>query len=903
MRTQDEPRHQLDDEIPASLRREVRLLGDVLGRVIAESGGQKLFDDVERLRQATIALRREPISERRRAVLDIVNGFGLSRAEQVARAFTVYFQLVNLAEEHYRVRAVAQRSRDGATVDDSIEVAVASIRAHEGEDVLETLVDGLMVTPVLTAHPTEARRRAVVEALQRVAAQLQRYDDATLSRSQEADLQRRLHEEVAILWRTAQLRAQRPTPLDEVRRLMAVFDEALFRVVPVIYRELDRALSPDDVGLRPPMFAAFLRWGSWVGGDRDGNPSVTAEASREALAIQSEHLLRGLEAASRRIGRSLTASATSTPPSGHLLALLDDQTRAFPKQAAALRRRAPDQPHRQALTLLVERLQATRMAAPRQYPDPADFLDDLLVIQRSLHQAGAPRLAYGELQHLIWQAETFGFHFASLEVRQHSSVHAEVLEELAPGCSRDPARLERLAAGEWIPATAARTSLAREVLDTFAAMAGLQGQYGVEACRRYVVSFTRSAADLVAVRALARLAVPHHEFPLDVVPLFETHADLDGAVRVLDELLALPGEAARLDAGGRRLEVMLGYSDPAKDAGFLAANLAVFRAQAQLTDWARRHDVKLTLFHGRGGALGRGGGPANRAVRGQAPGSVAGRFKVTEQGEMIFARYRSVALASRHLEQVTNAVLASSTPSAEADGLKDRERFTALAGEMERAAQKAYRALVEQPGFAEFFARATPSAEIERLELGSRPDHRSLGTDLASLRAIPWVFAWGQSRCNLPGWYSLGSGLEAVAHGPGGLEELQAMYREWPFFTSLIENAEMSLVKADWLIAELYLQMGNRPDLAAQIEEEFRRTIELVLAITGRPRLLDNRPLLRRAVQLRNPYVDALSYLQLRYLQELRARPADEDEETLGRIAELVLVSVNGVAAGLQNTG
>ena len=391
-----------------------------------------------------------------------------------------------------------------------------------------------------------------------------------------------------------------------------------------------------------------------------------------------------------------------------------------------------------------------------------------------------------------------------------------------------------------------------------------------------------------------------------MVPLFESRADLERACDVLDEYLALPGAAAWLERRGRRLEVMLGYSDSAKDAGFLAANLALYRAQGALAAWAAARGIDLVLFHGRGGALGRGGGPAGRAVRGQAPGSVAGRFKVTEQGEVIYARYGNLAIGHRHLEQVTNAVLGASTTGAQAAVAAAEDRYLPTAAAMAAAAEAAWRGLVERDGFAEFFATVTPIKELGLLRIGSRPARRdgdkagAAGGDLVDLRAIPWVFAWSQNRCNLPGWYGLGTGLEVVAHQPQGLALLREMYAGWPFFRSLIENAEMSLAKADPLVAESYLELGGRPDLVAAIREEFRRTRALVTETTGAGRLLGHRPVLRQAVDLRNPYVDALSFLQVRFLTDLRNGLSGPEA---ARAADLVLLTVNGVAAGLQNTG
>jgi phosphoenolpyruvate carboxylase len=918
-------------EMPAPLRRDVRLLGRLLGRVLEEAGGPGLLEDVERLRRATIALRAADGGRRaaRERVLELVAGFDLDRAELVARAFTVYFQLVNLAEEQHRVRTLRERRLAGGSVRESFAAAVQEVTEAAGPDGLAALLDRLEVVPVLTAHPTEARRRAVVDALRRIAVELARLDTPRLPGDDEAAATRRLLEEITILWRTAQLRRDRPSPLDEVRSVMAVFDATLFRLVPAAYRALEQALAGEASGTRPPPFRPYLRWGSWVGGDRDGNPSVTADTTRATLAIQADHVLRGLEAVTRRVGHSLTVAGAATPPSPELLASLAADTAAFPGPARAIATRWPDEPYLTKLLLAAERLAATRAALiggagpAGGYRDAGEFLADLRLVQGSLAAAGAPRLAYGELQHLAWQAETFGLHLASLEVRQHADVHAEALAELRPGVAGEAAALDRLAAEGWgsgglkpsppenegsSDREAARPGrgAAAEVLDTLAAMAELQARYGPDACRRYVVSFSRSAADLAAVRALARLAVPDGSLELDVVPLFESRADLEKARDVLDEYLALPSARAWLERRGRRLEVMLGYSDSAKDAGFLAANLALYRAQGALAAWAAERGIDLVLFHGRGGALGRGGGPAGRAVRGQAPGSVAGRFKVTEQGEVIYARYGNLAIGHRHLEQVTNAVLGASTPGAQAALAAAEARFLDTATAMAAAAETAWRELVTQDGFAEFFATVTPIKELGLLQIGSRPASRggddgpgAIG-DLADLRAIPWVFAWSQNRCNLPGWYGLGTGLEVVAGRPGGLGTLREMYAGWPFFRSLIENAEMSLAKADPLVAESYLELGGRPDLVAAIREEFRRTRSLVVETTGAGRLLGHRPVLGQAVDLRNPYVDALSFLQVRFLTDLRNGLSGTEA---ARAAGLVLLTVNGVAAGLQNTG
>jgi phosphoenolpyruvate carboxylase len=853
-------------EVPAPLRRDVRLLSTLLGNVLEEAEGPELLHDVERLRRAAISLRREPSAARRREAERIVQELPRLRAAQVARAFTAYFQLVNLAEEHQRVRTLRER---GHAAEDSIAVAVDTIRERDGAATLQRLLDRLELTPVITAHPTEARRRSVVENLWRIGALLEELDAARGRPDETDDVERRLAEEVSALWRTDPLRRQTPEPLDEVRAAMALFDQTIFRELPHVLRELDRALGGD--GTAAPSARPYIRWGSWVGGDRDGNPNVTADVTRAAAAVQSEHVLLGLEAATRRIARAISVSQLDCPPSERLLHVLDRDAALLPAIADELARKLPDAPHRRALGLAAHRLAATRAGDAGRYERPADFVEDLTTVQDSLVAAGAGRLAFGELQHLRWQAETFGFHLASLEVRQHSSVHAAALDAIEHDRP---------------------TPDSDAVLDTFRAIADIQRRLGPEACRRYIVSFTRSAADLLAVRELAELAGLDPD-AIDVVPLFESRADLDAAPKVLDELLADPGVAAHVDAAGNRLEVMLGYSDSTKDVGMLAANLALHRAQADLAAWARDRGITLTLFHGRGGALGRGGGPANRAILGQAPGSVDGRFKVTEQGEVAFARYGNPRIARRHLEQLTNAVLLASTPEHERHAAECWRRFGPAAERMAAASERAWRDLIERPGFAEFFLRATPIEEIRALQLGSRPARRTVGArSIEDLRAIPWVFAWSQSRVNLPGWFGLGTGLATA-----DTDELRVMHTKWPFFASLIENAELSLAKADLSIAQRYLALGGDDAIAAAIEDEFGRTLAAVLTVTGHDRPLDGRPVLRRAIDLRNPYVDALSLIQLRFLTELR-----EQGHAAGP-ASIVQVTVNGVAAGLQNTG
>jgi phosphoenolpyruvate carboxylase len=888
-------------ELPEPMRRDVRLLGELLGEVISESAGPDLLADVERLRHAVIGARTAADRGSARAaaagdeITALVSSWSWERAEQVARAFTVYFHLVNLAEEEQRVRTLRLRDAGDGAPRESLADAVDRLTAEGGAAHLTELIGGLRVHPVFTAHPTEARRRAVVASLRRVSGLLTSVDDQRAGAAQQAEDRRRLREEIDLLWRTAQLRVAGMAPADEVRSVMTAFDDTLFRLVPAVYRALDHVLLGAESGTVASPVPPFLRFGSWVGGDRDGNPNVTAAVTREAAVIQAEHALRGLEAACGRIGRALTVYEDSAPPA--LRRALAAASAEHPELLAEISARSPGEPYRGYLLYLAERLAATRTRnIDLAYSAVADFLADLRLVQSSLAAAGAVRQAYGQLQHLIWQAETFGFHLAGLEVRQHSRVHAEALAELRAG---DPP-----------------SAMTREVLETIKVMGWIQRRYGIDACRRYVISFTTSERDIAAVYELAGYAFPDGDGPvLDVVPLFESGADLANAPSVLTGMLSIPAVTARLAETGRHLEVMLGYSDSAKELGPASATLRLFDAQAELVAWAASHDVKLTMFHGRGGAIGRGGGPAGRAVLAQAPGSVDGRFKVTEQGEVIFARYGQPAIGLRHLEQVTSAVLLASSPSVAERNRAAAGAFQELAAAIDGAAKGSFRALVEADGFAEWFAAVSPLEEIGGLRIGSRPSRRGHGggpLGLGDLRAIPWVFAWAQTRLNLPGWYGLGSGLAAAAWAgipagdsdggipPEGIAELRRAYREWPLLATLLDNAEMSLAKTDRAIAARYLALGGRPDLTDRVLDEYDLTRRLVLAVTGHDRLVASRPVLSRAIVLRDPYVDALSYLQLRALSALRA-----DDGAAGRAAleRLLLLTVSGIAAGLQNTG
>ncbi|MFL5680750.1 MAG: phosphoenolpyruvate carboxylase [Chloroflexota bacterium] len=907
------------------LAREVKLLGALLGQVIVEQAGEELFEIVERTRRGAIAIRRGDDASAAARLADELTAMDLDEAESVVRAIGLYFQLVNLAEERHRVRTLRRRRRAGRRGgEDSLAGSVAALRRGRSRADVEALVARLSIAPVLTAHPTEARRRTLLLALRRCARLLERLDDMRLTPDEDADIRRRLREEITILWRTAEIRASAPSPLDEVRTALAFFDETLFTLVPRVYRSLDgaldRATAPRPgsaaadsgaTGTRPPRVPAYLHWGSWIGGDRDGNPTVTADLTAQTLRIHADHVLRGYEAVATRLMQTIAVTVPEEHLGRGIVSRLGRDAETLPELDRQLRRRFPNEPYRRLFGFIAERLRRTRAhltAAPSpqtgRYDNADELRDELLEIQAALDGDGLGRIAWGEVQDFRWQVETFGFHLAALEVRQHSTVHRTALEALRSGS--DPS------------VEAAPGVTISEVAATFGAISTVQSRFGPEALHRFVVSFTAAPSDVTDVLELARLAAEREGGDaaapaLDVVPLFESADALEAAGTILDRLLSDDAYRLHLEGRGRRQEVMLGYSDSNKESGFLAANWLLHRAQAALVEVARQHDVELTLFHGRGGAIGRGGGPTHRAIRAQAAGSVDGRLKLTEQGEVIAARYADPEIARRELELVTGAVLLASTPEHDAllrDAAREGEP---ILDELAATARAAYRSFVfDDRGFARFFRDVTPIREISALRLGSRPAARGRRAGdqeaprIDELRAIPWVFAWSQSRIELPGWFGLGTALDRWRrdHGDAGVERLGRLYRDWPFLASLIDNAELGLARADMSVARRFAALATGDGDAARwraIETEYTRSVELLLRVTGRDRLLDGTPVLQRSIALRNPYVDSLSEIQVRLLADLRRRAPDDPDRD--RLLRLVQLAVNGVAAGLQSTG
>ena len=882
----------MPDGLKANMALFLRLVRKVLGEY--DTGLRKSFDVLlaDMLAANDESASPEEVREAFARAARLIDSMTLRECQLVTRAFTTYFHLANIAEEDYRVSSLRTRERqvDVSSEDDPINtITVAYRRLIEETDKGEAdeKLRRLEFRPVFTAHPTEARRKAVTGKIRRIAALLARRPQ--LGGPELLENERRMLQEIDALFRTSLIAIKKPTPVEEADTIIDIFDNTLFEMIPKVYRRFDDWELGEKAGCVPPVCPAFFHPGSWIGSDRDGNPNVTAKVSLRVAEKFRGHMLRTLADATRTVGRNLTEETMTTSPSRDLLNLWSHQVEMSEVLTARAEALSTSEPHRAVMLVIANRLEATiTRTADLMYDSCGEYLDDLRCVQDSLASCGAVREAYGPLQTLIWQAETFGFNMVEMEFRQHSLVHSRALADI-----REHGRWgER---GELAPMT-------REVLDTFRAIANIQRRNGVNAARRYIISFTKSAQNVADVYELARLAFAHEQDvpTLDVIPLFEQVEDLEGAVETLDKMIQLPDVRRRLDETSRRLEVMLGYSDSSKDAGPTSATLVLHDAQRRIAEWAERNDIDLILMHGRGGAVGRGGGPAHHAVLAQPKGSVNCRFKLTEQGEVIFARYGDPTLARRHVEEVAAATLLNSAPSIEWVNTETTQRYADMAAELERESRERYCDLLNTEGFAEWFSTVTPLTEIGLLPIGSRPAKRGLGAkSLDDLRTIPWIFSWSQARINLAAWYGLGTACERL----DDLELLRKAYAEWPLFTTFVDNIEMSIAKTDDEIAQMYLGLGDREDLSEKVMEEMRLTRQWVLAIIGEKWPLEHRKVLGPVVHARLPFVNALSLLQVSALKKVRLDNDKLTPEERERLIFLILCTVSGVAAGLQNTG
>jgi phosphoenolpyruvate carboxylase len=895
----------------------IHLLGDILGEVISELESPEIFATEERIRAAAKERRAGNTDAAKQLELE-VEALDVNAARAVSAAFTAYFDLVNLAEEYQRVKQLRERESmlSPEPLPESVGDAIASLE-KEGvtSKQMQALLDYLFIELVLTAHPTEARRRTVTSKIQRVARLLEEISSDRFTPREREQTRSAIHAEVATLWLTDRDRTVQPAVTDEVRTGLYFVDNVFWEAVPTLYEDLERALAVHYPDVRPP--AAWLRLASWMGGDRDGNPNVTHVVTAETLRLHRGLAVERHRRTLQELSRRISVSSRRLSPTADLMAWIESR-RPLPEHVAYIEERYPAEPYRLVLSLLAHDLaEASRddMTARllERTPHQARIrLDELLkpidLIAGSLPES----LQEDEIEIARCQLEIFGLHAMRLDLREDSSRLNGTLDETLRALNitanfAEMPEQERLTLlvellGSELPDLSAQpgiTAATAETWSLFQLVRRVRDVYGKELLGPFVISMCQSGADVLSVLLLARWM--GCDQGLQIVPLFETIEDLRAAPSIFENLLELPIYREHLSSCEDEQMIMIGYSDSNKDGGYVMSNWALYQGQENITRVAQKHNIALTIFHGRGGTIARGGGPANRGIRAQPPGSVNGRFRLTEQGEVIAARYSNLALARRHLEQLVHAVLVASSP-AKAD-MEIPAGWRAAMERMSETAHKMYRGLVyENPRFIEFWQTATPLDEIKRLHIGSRPAARGKSSEVTKIRAIPWVFSWMQSRFNLPGWFGLGSALATVKDET----LLREMYRGWALFNTVMNNAEMSLLKADMGIASLYVDLVPDKDLGSEmlsaIRAEYDRTRDIVLSISGHASLLEEEPITQNAVQLRNPYVDPLNYIQVEMLRRIRALP-DQDGEEAQSIREVISITINGIAAGLRNTG
>ncbi|MEF3274940.1 MAG: phosphoenolpyruvate carboxylase [Chloroflexus sp.] len=917
----------------------IRTLGDLLGRVITGQSGPETFQLVEQVRRMAKELRAAPHQTDPKALQSVIAHLSLPQLHNLVKAFTLYFGLVNLAEGVEQLRILRARDLRNAPAPraESIADAIELLKRYDvPAQAIQEWLDHALIMPVLTAHPTESRRRTILIKLRRIfdtLIDLTFGERLVLPADRQAALTRIEREAIGI-WQSDDVRNRRPSVLDEVENGLFYFQTVLWDLLPQMYRETAEALAaayPDYPWRLPP----FLRFGSWMGGDRDGNPFVTPEVTVETVRLMRSAMLNYLITSIDRLITDLSQSIQQVQVDQAILDRIDAYQQLMPEAAATQNPHYRCEPYRQLCHFIQARLRNTLAYTlnhtPRWGADPPpprlptiyyhsrDLLADLDLIDASLRHHGSALIADGLLRDVRVNVAVCRLHTATLDVRQHAGRHTEALTEILAAAGvvdnymaldeaeriavltteiRRPRPLTPSRLNHFSPATA-------ETVQTFRMIAAISEQLDPEIFQTYIISTTSQVSDILAVLLLCRdagLYQPGRQSQLDIVPLFETGDDLQHAPALLDELLQLPVYREHLALRDNLQEVMLGYSDSNKENGFLAANWALYRAQVELTAVTERHGVRLRFFHGRGGAVGRGGGPAGQAILAQPPGTLHGQIKVTNQGEVISDRYLDPRTAHRHLEQVVNAVLRASFPGI---ARHPEPAWLAAMEQMAATARTVYRQLVyENPEFLTYFRAATPVAELSRLRIGSRPVSRRKSDRIEDLRAIPWVFSWMQTRHTLPGWFGLGSAFEQfIAEDPNHLHLLRAMYRHWPFFTTLLDNAQMIMLKADMGIAHCYASLVPDQALAQRIfqhiESEYQRTKRLICQIIERDELLAHQPVLQRAIRQRNPYIDPLSHVQIELLRRLRSAPPDQQDE----LETVLLMSINGIAAGLKNTG
>ncbi|MBX7212445.1 MAG: phosphoenolpyruvate carboxylase [Thermoflexales bacterium] len=922
----------------------VHWLGELLGEIIVAMEGAPALARVERIRQLAKASRGGDEGARG-ALLAEIAALTPTEAYALAMAFTTYFELVNLAEEDYRTRILQhRRGQANAPLRESIDAALAELRQKGAtpEDV-QRLLDNLSIELVFTAHPTESKRRTILSKLQRIKALLRRdaRPPAEACATGDGRVAAAIRQEIAALWLSDRSRDQQPLATDEVRTGLWYFDATLWEVLPRLQEDLERALARHYPGLRAPR--RWLSFGSWMGGDRDGNPNVTPAVTAETIHLHRRGALEKFRVDVRDLARRLSVSRLRVPVSGAVTALVDGSDARLSSRTRELAARYPREPYRVALSALAAQLEEAQQTTRTQplYPfghgrtldlsptlrlplavqagiTEADVAHVLDAITGSLRAGRGRLLIEGPLTELRERLNVFGLQMARLDLRQHADRHNSAVSEILgrlgepmPEGLDEVGQLAALNLALVLPAASVLDRVGtlsdetRAIVEPLSLVREAERRYGEGVFGQYVISMTRDLSDVLEVLLLMRWA----RASLPISPLFETLDDLQRAPDILRAMFSHPAYRAHLAAEGGHQTIMLGYSDSNKDCGYVSSAWALFEAQEAIAATCAEAGIPFTIFHGRGGSIARGGGPAARAILAQPAGLRHGGIRVTEQGESLSTRYHDPEIAHRHLEQMAYGALLGGHQArhgTERPPAAWRDTMAALSD----WSLAAYRALVEDPDFLVFWRQATPIDEIGALKLGSRPAFRKPSNRLADLRAIPWVFSWMQARFGVPGWYGLGTALShALSRNPGAAAHLREMYEQWPFFATLIDNAQQTLTKADLLIAEAYLGLVQNESIRERIWQVLRTehalTRATILQVTGQRELLDNEPMLQRSIQLRNPYVDPLSYIQADMIRRLREGQARGDLTDQGRAAlsEVIELTINGVSSGLKNTG
>jgi phosphoenolpyruvate carboxylase len=904
------------------LRNDIRLLGRILGDTVRDQEGADVFDLVERIRQTSIRFHRDDDRPARRELEIILNSMSTSQTVRIVRAFSYFSHLANIAEDQNNIRQMrAGSTAGGAPRSGTLALTLSHARAagFSAAD-LRRFFETALVSPVLTAHPTEVRRKSTIDREMEIAAILDRRERVQLTPEELGADDEELRREVLTLWKTNLLRRTKLTVLDEVANGLSFYDYTFLHEVPRLHCALEDRINEADGGAQGEL-ASFLKMGSWIGGDRDGNPFVTAEVMRGTLKMQSSRVLRYYLEELHVLGSELSLAAHLTDVSKDLRALAERSPDTSPHRSG--------EPYRLAVSGIYARLNATAarldvettrapVGEAAAYANVGEFKADLDILYRSLISNNSRVIARGRLRQLRRAVDCFGFHLASLDIRQNSAVHertvAELLDAATPGMSylalNEEARIALLASelSNARPLTSSFVKYSEETLGELAlfhAAAEAHAKFGADAIPQCIISMCKGMSDMLEVALLlkeAGLVDPSGRSAINIVPLFETIEDLQASSGIMDRMLSLHDYRKLVDSRGAVQEVMLGYSDSNKDGGFVTSGWELYKAEIGLIEVFERHHVRLRLFHGRGGSVGRGGGPSYDAIIAQPGGAVNGQIRITEQGEIISSKYSNAEVGRNNLEILAAATLEASLlqPKHSApsdDYLKAMEQLSALAF-------KAYRGLVyETEGFADYFWNSTVITEIATLNIGSRPASRKKTREIEDLRAIPWVFSWAQCRLMLPGWYGFGSAVQAwvAEHPDKGMPFLRELYREWPFFRTLLSNMDMVLAKSSIAIASRYAELvpdvALRENIFGRIRQEWHTCIELLLDIMGQERLLQGNPLLERSIRNRFPYLDPLNHVQVELLKEHRAQNADE------AVLRGIQITINGISAGLRNSG